>query len=125
MSLIEKLEGVTDGSRELDAEIALAVGYTRAWHEDMAPNRGGWYWRNKDIGPTHETYDWPPLFSSSLDAALTLVPEGGWQWQIRQDPNVYRAAIVGGIVPDLKIMRGLATSPALALCIAALKARTP
>lgn len=125
MTLISRLEAAMAGSRELDAEIALAIGYTRAWHEDIAPNRGGWYWRFGDLGSTHESHDWPPLFSTSIDAALTLVPDAH-EWTVGVDlENRVATASVGEDVWDeaFNLAIGRARTPALALVIASLKAR--
>ena len=59
--LIERLEAATEGSRELDAEID-----ERIWRAKWG--RG----KPKDISVLY--------YTTSIDAALTLVPEGcGWE----------------------------------------------
>jgi hypothetical protein len=91
--LIARLEAAAEGSRELDAAIAVAVF------------GGG----SHDPGTA-------PHFTTSLDAALTLVPEGRG-WLMRSVGGRGFAAISNaGEASQAK-------TPALALCIAALKAR--
>ena len=63
-NLIAELERATEGSRELDAKIFRAIGHCP---KDFSP------W------PFVEGSHWDeeiPHFSTSLDAALTLVKEG-------------------------------------------------
>lgn len=95
--LIERLERATGPSRDLDGEIALYNGMYRG---DVFLGRA-------------------PEFTVSLDAALTLVPQG-WQWQLDNCGG-------GGDTPcrcelGTDIWAEAAT-PALALVAAALKAR--
>ena len=73
-----------------------------------------------------------PQYTASIDAALLLVPEG-WHWAVYTDKMICGKngvrVVIGG--PD-RTRRGwskiihetYAATPALALCIAALKART-
>lgn len=100
--LIERIEGAEGPSRELDAEIIKLV------------SRGvldGEYWTL-------------PAYTASLDAAMTLVPEG-WNvgiflrhaW-LRQNAQVWHRGI------EASTKHGNAATPALALAAAALKART-
>lgn len=117
--LIAKLEQATEGSRELDYAIRAALDphgrYLTKWEEQAAAAR----------------------FTASLDAALTLVPEG-WSGRIYLSGTaaLWRGAPDLGAVcrslarnetprePELKITGSADSgSPALALCIAALKAR--
>lgn len=95
--LIEKLEAATEGSRELDIEMAYGIPMGVSAEEDCAPH-----------------------YTTSLDAALTLVPEGAYtKLQIgRNQERTYawvemedREAVV------------CSKTPALAICIAALKAK--
>lgn len=78
-------------------------------------------------------YDHAPHYTSSLDAAMTLVPErcgwiAGWG-QTRPDEPMGGAQITpyarynGSFVAGETIAESEAATPALALCIAALKAR--
>ena len=78
-SLLKRLEAATEGSRELDAEIcAVTLGCE-------SPTEGMKYYN-----PEPEAVDWVGYdlrviakpFTTSIDAALTLVPEG-WPCQFR------------------------------------------
>jgi len=106
--LIATLEAATGPDRELDAEIAMQnVSLLRDLPRTEA---GGWThpeWGK--IAPASE-------YTASLDAALTLIPQdygwcvsGGYNWQ-------HGHAEVGK-------HKALGATPALALCIAAMKAR--
>ena len=95
--LIAALEKAEGPSRELDAEIRK-----------------------------HVPGDYLPAFTASLDAALTLVPEG-LAWRVEPatpgytDWGKYRAGVTTWEKPyDLP---SYGATPAIALCIAALKAR--
>lgn len=116
--LIERLEKATGPNRELDEAIALAVlsagGEVRLL--GMA-----------DDDPPLKMFTYPDgskgtalRYTSSLDAALTLVPEGfaadiicytsgNGRTAVWNEPSIFRCD------------RG--STPAIALCIAALKAR--
>ncbi len=67
MTLADRIEQAEGPSRELDAEIALLVG---------APcgRRSGW--SNADNGDYYVIDECAPAYTASIDAALTLVPEG-------------------------------------------------
>lgn len=87
--LIEKLEAATEGSRERDAEIAIAVRWLKAasgqpipeWADTNFPR-----WRARADGHvecvrsdgTPSAHWEPPHFSRSLDAAMSLVPNEWW-----------------------------------------------
>lgn len=122
MTLADRIEQADGPSRELDVEIFLTV-LGDGWRvqtdcalfpEQVQTGRvqevSGCGWRNS------------PAYTSSIDAALTLVP-AGWFWSItmrgekrgefhaccvRQGPLVWHEGI----------------TPALALCAAALRALT-
>lgn len=120
---IDRLEAATEPSRELDAEIAPLVG----WEESYIPG-AGWVWR----GPGDRNIPGPfPRFTSSIDAALTLVPEGfsvelGIYTESQDTPRSGSFARVNkycmGDGPAWEIDAEQAATPALAICIAALKA---
>ena len=116
--LITALEKATGPSRELDCFIALAAGRAR-----------GVALRDMQTGPTDSQKSWmassvvqkgawfhPERYTASIDAALTLVPEG-WEWELAWNNNMAYATF--GIAP----IEGESPSLAIALCIAALKAR--
>ncbi|MDH3376209.1 MAG: hypothetical protein OEQ39_04475 [Gammaproteobacteria bacterium] len=98
--LIERLEAAESGSRELDANIALSMGGS----VKLVPGPNGAQW---------------PHYTTSIDAALTLVPEG-WRWQV-SGFEASGEACVDSLALDLE-RYGAAATPALALVIAALRA---
>ena len=114
--LIERLERATGPDRELDVAIVYAL------YPDIGPYQG------QCIGDEpifwHDPYRKRPApsFTSSIDAALTLVPEGhGWVLDY-MDPGEPDGAMVGAHACDGATF-DTPRPPALALCIAALKAR--
>ena len=106
-ALIAKLEAATEGSRELDDEITTLV-------------------REQIEGLTWQTV----RYTTSIDDALTLVPvdpKGGWYWRVGHS-SLYRGwAHLNRYHPDNcdtgDETSGNSATPALALCIAALRAR--
>lgn len=116
--LILRLSAVAGPSRELDAEIALSIGWLKS--------RYG-LWINGV-----ELHDGPPRYTASIDAALTLVPEGA-VWHVMTDYGDLKRAKVGppGLpsasvysVEDRPLfVEADASTPAIALVIACLKAK--
>ena len=97
VELIRDLEVATEGSRELDGRVLQAV-YPKAERRHAS-------WYIDDIRIELEP------FTTSLDAALTLVPEKcHWNVTGRNGARVGKVCASGA-------------TPALALCIAALKAQ--
>jgi len=101
--LIKKLEAATEGSREFDAKVAEVIGFFDGQRASYSLN-----------------IDLIPYYTTSIDAALTLVPEGwsrpwikrhnGHHWSVElHQPSTER--------------QGRHKELPLALCIAALKAR--
>lgn len=122
--LIKQLEKATGPSRRMDSLIgrSLETMPTEPF-KTKAPfsKLEGMYWvlgrKDTASGPTEERWSKnPPLYTSSLDAALTLVPVDTEQWDICMD--TYPIACVGRGENGSK-----GANPAIALCIAALKAR--
>lgn len=117
--LIERLEKATGPNFALECDIARAVG----WYEDRVTDEitGP---ENVWVKPGGRYAAIPPRYTSSLDAALTLVPEG--MSVDLQTRNNYCAVAQWDYEQDIGIPRGTAwrtSTPAIALCIAALKAR--
>ena len=113
--LIARLETEV-GTRELDGEIALLVGWKKR-------HKGWAHWTSPDGAENQHV----PFFSTSLDDALTLVPEG-IEWSVeRRYSKSFRPAYASIWSPGAKDVdfhaNATAATPALALCIAALKAR--
>lgn len=106
MSLIERLEAAEGGSRELDWSISDAFG----------ERHGG---------------NVCPIYTTSLDAALALAERAlpGYFWEIQICP--YTTTVQGALeswneglaAPDVGGVYADARTPALALCIAILKAK--
>ena len=110
-ALIAALQEATVGSRELDERIALASGYKRS----RLGIGGGFDWVAPD-----RTLSVLPEFSTSLDASLRLVPIG-MQWEVStssfHDGTDAFQAYVYDYGSD-------GHTPALAMCCAALRARS-
>lgn len=132
--LIAKLEAATIGSPAFDLEIMKLVGWTRDEVNNPVP-----MWRAPDTVPygmspavSAMTHEYP--YTRSLDAALTLVPDG-WaldhlcdHWHVtdrlRTSGDATCKLVTGGDGVVLPKIRAAGASKPLAICIAALKART-
>lgn len=129
--LIERLEKASGPDRELDCRVWLLVGdalgepFSLRGHAPIKPSEvvnGRW------MGSAVEKYpndmqgiarSWRvPCFTASLDAAMSLVPEGEC-WRVEDHPLSGPGAIVGDEADTISCC----ATPALALCAAALKAR--
>lgn len=136
MTILDQLQNASEGNRELDAQIGAKIRYfsdkaedwMRGWQGPIAPylEKPGhiacWHTDGK------MSVWWSvPYYTTSLDAALTLVPEG-WGWSISRISNPNRPIGVGysaslhndGIHPPIWIKHE--GSPVLALCEAIMKA---
>ncbi len=101
--LIADLEAAAVGSRKLDRTIYWSLGFPFPRTGDM----------EKVI----------PLYTTSLDAALTLVPEE-FVWQVKTDFGpIAWAALSGHQGIFWGDTKSEALTPALAVCIASLRAR--
>lgn len=115
--LITRLESADGPSRELDWAIAESLGWTRRQVGQViacyAP------------GDPHMKAG-APRYTASIDAALTLVPEGH-SGQVSFNPNSAYATVVSpkccDPLDDEHIFSAGSKAPALALAAAALKAR--
>ena len=121
--LIERLEKAQEPNRELDAAIAKASGLYV--YEKRGGDKKEWlYPTNEDEWrkSLYETGAWRlPDYTSSIDAALTLVSEG-YQWDFH---SCVGEACVSNLSRDIERYGVSKISPAIALCIAALRARLP
>jgi hypothetical protein len=97
LELAERCEAATDADIELDLDITKALGL--AGRSALTLTR----------------------FTASIDAALTLVPEG-WDRQVAYWARTGLAR--AWLVRDGKTTEGNAKTEALAICAAALRART-
>lgn len=122
--LIERLQKAGEGSRELDAEIALAVGY----HCQPDGYGEGDAWttpEGRSLPSIGRMGARPPAFTTSIDAALSLVPEG---WRVDELSESQRGRFWSMLRPreykeGLFYVTDEGASFALAICIAALRAR--
>jgi hypothetical protein len=130
LALVDRVEALEGPCRETDAEIYQAQNP----HMKQIPNDavGRFFDPNKTSARTAERFflsggatGVAPRFTASLDAAMTLVPEG-WSPSIGQ--NVHHlnwAAFVQTLCTEgepIIMGAGNATTPALALTAAALRA---
>jgi hypothetical protein len=116
--LIERLENATGPDRVLDGDIALALmlvprGMERGWE-------AGW-----SGGGEQFHAEW---YTSSIDAALTLFGNLNWQVGVFNLDRIPRAEIAETIMtkygPGIGIRaQAKGATPAIALCIACLRAR--
>ena len=110
--LIAELEAAKEGSRVLDARVHE--------HNAIAPDWEKWLVGGMPFG---RISDQVPHYTTSLDAALTLVPE---EWRVSHagtsaDDGWHFNLIAR--TTNTETGRCWSNSPALALCIAALRAR--
>ena len=124
-ALIARLEALEAPCRECDCLIGVALGWFIT-----EPNKG-WPDQLDYIDVRNECWYYPgggfdqlvPRFTASIDAAMTLVPEGS-EWNIEKwaKNGVYtKHAKASAWVPGAE--RAYAVTPAIALCIAALRAQ--
>lgn len=124
--LIERLEALTRPCAETDALIHAAV-YVPDGEVEKSPINGAWcifvagYDGKRRLWEAQRGQTRTQPYTASIDAAMTLVPEG-WSWSLFGPDN--QACLVNPENPSQAATCDAAT-PAIALCIAALKARTP
>jgi hypothetical protein len=116
--LIERLEKAEGPDRALGDEVLFACG----WGCEEAGFGPDTYlvWSTPDESDTFRDGDQPNP-TSSIDAALTLVPEGH-DWLVSMGVGEPALAAVA-LATSVRNSEAEAPSPAIALCIAALKAR--
>jgi hypothetical protein len=122
--LAARCEAAEGPDRELDEAIARTLGWRTM--DDGYGRHTLWLppgWKSGDGGAKHST----PAFTASIDAALTLVPEG-LSRSMLEDPRISRAVAhvrtKSILDPDKLEWSGYAKTLPLALCAAALRART-
>lgn len=110
--LIERLEKATGPDRSIDLDIERDVRGAVPLH-----------WRVGEGGVILSGFDDVgdsiPAYTASLDAALTLVP-GDMDWLVGKSDSCPTASVQ---YPHFHPAWALASTPAIALCIAALRAR--
>lgn len=106
-ALAERCERAEGPNRELDAAIAVANGALRV---HLVDGHATAFYANA-ASPL-------PFYTASLDAAMSLVPEG-WFWRVDQGRNAGGACFK---IDGHEQIFTLAATPALALIAAALRA---
>jgi hypothetical protein len=121
-ALADRVEAATGPDRELDALIAVFVGVDHGSKTEWADSETGSYIVYDEVAPR---------YTASLDAAMTLVPEGmSIKMALHPGENFADVYSLGPIYEtatglDRKVLvtfEGHAAIPALALCAAALRA---
>lgn len=115
-NLIERLKKATEPDRDLDVAIETLQTGNRAHPYLPGVNIDDGY-------PSGRPYS-TPAYTTSLDAAITLVPEGWFTFVANEDRHSYSWGweLRGGFGNSAF---GRAPTAALALCIVALHAREP
>lgn len=129
LKLAERVEALRGPDWEVDKLIAVLNGWclhpSNRQRDDSAQSDTGYTcldcgadsWGN--TGPTGQKRSASlPAYTGSLDAAMTLVPEG-CEWAVNWGGNSVAEV---NILPDGPLFKGYADTPALALCAAALRA---
>lgn len=122
MTLLEHLEQAEGPSRELDARIWAEIDDRDVRVDEQGRMLGRSRTPPHDECVLLDKRFGGPRYTESIDAALTLVPEGKW-WVLNSGvstPHKLSRAFVGLGEHQTD---GLGRKPAIALCIAALKAR--
>lgn len=131
-SLIARLEQVESGSRELDCDIQLIVfgdkpyGVKGPYRHPQPATLAEYVAQYRDLINSDDAVDdeTVPRYTTSIDAALTLVPEG---WRITHAYGPPWAWCLTKTAPEedgsRRYAEGKSATPALALCIASIKAR--
>lgn len=122
-SLIERIEAATEGSRELDGSIYIAVNIPpeKTGRIDQIDGCVGWWPKGAPYVSAIEV----PRYSTSVDAALTLLPEGKC-WRLAHGHLVGCTSAVAEVMErgfGTKLSLAEAATPALALLAAILRAR--
>lgn len=127
--LAARVEAAEGPDRELDGEIAKGIGWV------FNPDTGiSGFWRSMWLNPEgHADYRGPPRYTASLDAAMSLVPEGahwhcGRHSKTGKHPRTGTTVDGGGdayLTPKnaCEPVYTMAATPALALVAACLRAR--
>lgn len=141
--LIERCETLTEPCRETDAAIEAVLGCP-CFADALPPAKDDWHWEfeadddsgavvvymvlgNKTSKKFKKYSD--PNYTSSIDAAMTLVPEGFHLHVLNQidwPGEGWNVNLWGPPVPEgqRRFEKSYAKTAAIALCIAALRARS-
>lgn len=121
-SLIERLEKLQGPDREVGNEILRASGWTIKTNQSSGTgSRTSVWWRD----PTGEYFSdgCQPDLTKSIDAALTLIEKKS-SWALECAMNETAATIYPNWdIDPLNKFSAFAPTPAIAICIASLRAR--
>lgn len=123
VELAKRVEALDGPCRETDAEIAYAVRWRWAGWEDgdtRIEQRSLEYVKNAVLNSCNSIWQHLPAYTASLDAAMSLVPEG-CQWGAGSRDATGTAWAWTGVTHDAAAISNAAT-PALALTAACLRA---
>lgn len=116
-SLLERLEKASGGDRALDAAL-----YWRFLEENKAERELWWVTAQFTVSPVNG--DWRSPFTSSLDAALSLVERVLPGWTRSVDATVPELGIDVDLHPPTgPVVRGTHASEAIATCLALVRAK--
>lgn len=118
--LLSRLSTAPAGSRELDAEVAIACG----WEYRVAEIGGRRRRREIWFVPGTECFDPPPL-TTDLTTIVGEIERQGFDWMVealKETPPGEQWPSTGGVYAGWWHVQEAAT-PCLALCIALLKAK--
>ena len=113
LELIERLEKAAGPDRDLDGAIYRSL---HASHDDAWPH---WTTVQRDEIVLH--------YTASIDAAVTLVPfaeDKATHWGVELDRGFEAWVSRNNVSSGHWLHQGFGSTPAIALCIAALKARS-
>jgi len=137
MTQVERLEALSGPDRNVDLAISVAVNYKGVFEGFEAK----WSAGGDEIEvASHKKYmvrgkpkrnkgyldpaQFVPRYTDSIDAAMTLVPEG-WGRMFNQSENGLHCNVcLARSYPTNAVVYSEAATPAIALCIAALRARS-
>lgn len=124
--LIERIEAASGPDREIDCAIGVAIGRFFTLPPKWEGGPVGYGYRGADgeeRHPGHGGDQLVPRYTESVDAALTLVPEGR-SWELTQVVSEgISIAFIWNMFEAGEGDSAEAATPALALCAAALKSR--
>lgn len=122
-ALVEKLEALSAPCRECEEAIYEAIGNCNHKRYECYSVQGDSGQTCLDCGKDLYGADSAPRYTASIDAAMTLVPEG-YVWSINTfaEPSRASAYLVRHDNCYVRTNEQFCATPAIALCIAALKA---
>ncbi len=113
MTILDRLQALTGPDREVDALIYIRIGA-------KPPAEGAFYWTSPSGTIEHYAAS-IPHFTGSIDAAMTLVPEG-YDFILSGIEGDYSAEVGPESSVVAHTAQDIIGGPAIALCIAAIKA---